>query len=104
MVGQVSLGLSGEMENGATPDQFILAEDSSGMLAVVLGTAGTMASAWKELAGSLRWLSRPVQRAGTLREARASKSASSTRMLDSSSAGVSLARVISGGARKSTGM
>lgn len=90
----MSLGLSGEMGNGATSDKFLLAGGSNGMLAVVLGTAGAIASAWK-LAGSLRWLSRPVQRAGTLREARVSGSANSTRMvllgmLAGSSAGVSL--------------
>lgn len=53
-----------------------------GQLAVVLGTAGAITSAWEELASSLRWLSPLVQRAGTLtREARASGSASSTRDL-----------------------
>lgn len=53
-----------------------------GQLAVVLGTAGAITSAWEELASSLRWLSPLVQRAGTLtRETRASGSASSTRDL-----------------------
>lgn len=66
-----------------------------GQLAVVLGTAGAITSAWEELASSLRWLSPLVQRAGTLtREARAS---GSTENAAGSLAGVSFAREISGG-------